>query len=311
MDDDNNIKSKSLTSLLILISITVISAFIPASWLGIHPAIYRDKPLDLSAITSAGEIAKDTNGDGVIDWQEVIRQTFPTSTTTDSTENTTIDKKAIAALNDAQNLTGDFSKNLYLASTYINENGGADANTQQTVLDNLISQEASKIAVTNYTYNDIKVAKTEDKTSLRAYGNNIAPILQAVVTKKIMIDDMSSVNSFIQTQKESDLSTLIKNRDRVNVLLQKLLSISVPPSAISYHILALNRIASYRDTLDNLSKAGTDPIRAKLAIEQYSQVMVMILRIPNQFSNYFNLQNIVFSTKEAGYMFTIGYTISN
>ena len=302
--------SKPLIAIGILVGITILSAVIPAKWFGINPVVYKNQPLDLSAITSASEIAKDTNNDGSISWNEIINQTFPESTSAESIKGAPVDEKVIEQLNDPNNLTSSFSKNLYVASAYINKNGGIDADSQQAVLDQLISQEASKIIPTTYTYKDIKIAPKEDKISIKTYGNSVAIILQEVITKKIMTDDFSSMNSFTQTKNESDLLPLVKNRDRVGGLIQKLLSISVPPSAISYHILALNRIALYKDTLDDISKANTDPVRAKLAIEKYTEMMVLVLRIPNQFSNYFDVQNIVFSSKEAGYMFTAGYTIN-
>ena len=131
-----------------------------------------------------------------------------------------------------------------------------------------------------------------------------------MVTKKIITDDLTSINSYSQTKNESDLSILVKNKARVDSLIQKLLSISVPMSATPYHILTINRVASYRDILDNISKANNDPVRAKIAMDQYAETMVLVLRIPNQLSNYFNTKNTVFSSKETGYMFTAGYTIN-
>jgi hypothetical protein len=85
----------------------------------------------------------------------------------------------------------------------------------------------------------------------------------------------------------------------------------IPPSATIYQLLALNRITMYRDNLDNLSKADTDPIRARISLDQYTQVMTLIFYIPNQLHNNFDTQNIVFSSKDAGYLFTVGYNIIN
>lgn len=311
MDNNPLSLSKPLIAIGVLVGVLMVMAFIPAEWFGIHPISYKEKPLDLSLITSASEIAQDANGDGVISWKEVIAETFKDSTEADDIKDATVDAQAIEHLNDPNNLTGSFSKNLYLASAYINKNGGADTASQQAVLDQLISDEAQKMVPTTYTYKDLQVSKQEDKTSLKIYGNSVASIFQKIVTRKIMEDDFASINSFIQTKNESDLSILTKNKVRVDSLLQEVLSMHVPPSAISFHILALNRIAFYRDTLDNLSKAESDPVRAKIALEQYAEMIVLVLRIPAQFSQYFNLQNIVFSPQNPGYMFTAGYTISN
>lgn len=311
MDNNPSSLSKPFIAIGLLVGILMVTAFIPAEWFGIHPISYKEKPLDLSLITSASEIAQDVNGDGVISWKEVIAETFKDPTEADDIKDATVDAQAIEHLNDPNNLTGSFSKNLYLASAYINKNGGTDTASQQAVLDQLISDEAQKMVPTTYIYKDLQISKQEDTSSLKIYGNSMASIFQKIVTRKIMEDDFASVNSFIQTNNESELLVLTKNKDRVDSLLQEALSIHVPPSAISFHILALNRVALYRDTLDNLSKAESDPVRAKIALEQYADMIVLVLRTPAQFSQYFNLQNIVFSSQEPGYMFTAGYTISN
>jgi hypothetical protein len=193
----------------------------------------------------------------------------------------------------------------------MNENGITDVDSQKSVLTRLVNQEASKIVTTNYNIKDLNIAKIEDKISLKKYGNDIAPTIGKVFTKKVMVDDITNINLFLQNKDISGLSGLTQKRIWVDGLIKNLLSISVPPSATMYHLLILNRITMYRDNLDNLSKADTDPIRARIAIDQYTQVITLIFYIPNQLHNYFDEQNIVFSSKDAGYLFTVGYNIIN
>lgn len=311
MNNEEPFSYKPLITLGILIGVISLTALIPAKWFGVSPISKKTTLLDLSVLPSANEIAKDTNGDGVVSWKEIVGETLTDSSTTDSLKKTQTDPKAIERLNDPNNLTSSFSKNLYLTSAYLNKNGISDTNSEQTALNQLITEEASKITPTSYTYTDLNIAKKEDKTSIKDYGNKVAPILQAVTSKKIIAYDISSLDSFLQTKNESDLVALTRNRDHLNAILKLLQTISVPPSAIPYHILMLNRIALYRDTVENMAKAKTDPVRAKISLEQYTNNILLVLRISNQLSDYFNIQNIIFSAEEPGYMFTTGYTIFN
>lgn len=302
--------SKSLVITGVVVVILISSTFIPARWFGIQSTTYKNKPLDLSLATSPSEVAKDTNGDGKISWKEVIDQNFKTSDATpEKASSTQPDPKSLAILNDPNNLTAAFYKNLLVAGAYLQKNGVADANIEQTVLNQIASQVAGQIVPTTYSYKDLNVIKDESKPSIINYGNTIAPFLQEMITRKIAINDMGAMNSYEQTKNPSDLVGIIKNKERLDTLLQKIIATPVPTSAVFYHLLILNRIALYKDTLDNFSKAETDPLRAKIAIDQYPGNIVLILSTPNQVAQYFNTKNIAFSAKDAGYIFTAGYTM--
>ena len=194
---------------------------------------------------------------------------------------------------------------------HLQKNGITDDTTRANTLTALVAQESAKIIPTNYTLNDIHIAPSESKDSIRFYGNTISLLLQKVATKNDIENELKSINSYTQTKNTSDLSFIIKNKNNLDILIQKVLNISVPPSAVAYHILFLNRLALYRDTLDNISKADTDPVRSLVGADKYVDVVVLAIRTLPQFSTYFNNKNIVFSAKDAGYVFTTGYTNTN
>lgn len=310
MERESTQTSRSVAFLGIIVTLIAVSAVIPAKWLGGAPKKQLQPKLDLSVYTSPNEIAQDVNKDGKISWGEVMNETLkPSNTSPEEQNKTTADPKAIAELNDPNNLTASFSKNLYLSSAYLTKNGIDDDKSKKDVLTNILQQEASKIVSTTYYSKDANVAKTESKESIKIYGNAIATILQNIITEKIILADMTSVIAFLKSKNPSDLSHLYNNKKRLDDVIQRLLKVSVPPSALTYHMLAINRVAAYRDIINNLSVADTDPIRQTFVIEKYPDTVKLVALLFNQFSNYFNMQNIVFSSKEAGYVFVTGYTI--
>lgn len=290
-----------------LVLLTLIASIVPASWFGIRPLKHTYGKIDLSDI-SLSEITEDADKDGSISWKEVITENLSPSEIAEA-ESKKPDPVAIAALNDPNNLTSSFSKNLYTVSTYLSKNQLNDPAAEQEVLNQLIAEEAAKIIPTMYTNKDVRVAKTEDKISVRAYGNSVASILEDMITEARIVEDFSSVASFVDTKDESDLVPLVKDYERVDAKLKKLLALSVPLSAASFHVIALNRVATYRDLLYNLSKAESDPIRATLFIQKYPETVISTLLVFKDVSPYFNLKNIVFTSKEPGYPFTVGYTL--
>jgi hypothetical protein len=306
MDTDS--KYKPLIGLGFLVVLIAGVSIIPANWFGIHSTVYKNPTLDLSTITSSEEIATDANNDGKISWDEVVNATFKPSSPA-ALENKQVDPQTIKQLNDPNNLTASFTKNLYISSNYLQQNNITDEASQQQVLDQLIAQEAEKIQPTLYSLSDLHTTRGEDKASIKAYGNELAPIMNQVVTQKVITNDLTYVNSYSQAKDESGLPLLARNRDRVTALLAKLLSMNVPMSASTYHLLALNRVAAYRDTLDNLSKADVDSIRAAIAIGTYQDTVAMVIRLNSTLMEYFDAKNVVFSSQDPGYQFTVGYTL--
>ncbi len=301
---------KTRSSLIILGSVLLLlglSAMIPAKWIGGGKTVVHNQKIDLSLMTSPNQIAKDINGDGGISWKEIVVSTLNASSSVAQGE--PVDRKAIEELNDPNNLTASFSKNLYLLSAYFDKNGITDEVTKQKAVNELIENERKKITHTSYGYKDIVVAKTESKESLRAYGNVVAQLLQKTLSKEIGRKDLYSITTYSETKDPSALQDLITNKKNLDSILQKMLTLSVPPSLVSYHLLAINRIASYRDLVKNLSVADTDPMRASFVLNDYTNTTILVFRLYEQFATYFTSHGVVFNEKEPGYVFTVGYTI--
>lgn len=305
-------KPLALVGLLLLITVAV--GFFPAKWFGLKIPDTSNSGhirIDLTQLTDPNNLATDFDKDGKITWKELIAQNADYSSTTvaESKRGITPNPKVIEQLNDPNNLTASFSKNLYTAGLYLKKNGLTDPDSYQQALNQLIAKEAAKITPTTYKYTDLNILKTDTKDSIKVYGNTIAPLLQTVITKKILTDDLSAINSYAKVQDDESLQLLAENSTHADQILQKLLKLAVPPSAISYHILALNRISLYRDTIGYLSRAETDPLRSVITIDNYSDSVIMVMRLYDQYSEYFNAQNITFSARDPGYLFTAGYTI--
>lgn len=305
-------RSRTITVVSIMLVLIVISLIVPLVWKG-QPKKKQLKPrLDLSQIAKPKEVITDTNNDGIVSWREVMMTTTnPSSSTLAELKKIPVDKKVIDELNDPNNLTSSFAKNIYLAGVYLDKNGITDEQSKQEVVTKLMENERAKIITTTYSYKDITVAKKETKESLHAYGNKLAGILENSITEKSIVLDLQSTNSFASSKKESDLYPLVSNTKRIDAIVQKLLIIEVPPSAVIFHIIALKQITLYRDTVQALSLANKDPLKATLLLPTYPEVTKDVVRIPLQFSSYFTNKNIVFSSNEKGRIFTTGYTKTN
>lgn len=294
--------------LAVLLLITASSAVIPASWFGIN--VKNNNPsLDLTSVKTIDLVGKNKEGTPAT-WKDLTEQAFKDKPEIlAETKATPVNQKDLDALNDPNNLTASFSKNLYVASNYLNQNGGGDSVAQQDILDQLMAQEAVKIIPTKYIFKDINVAKAESRDSIKDYGNNLALILKDMITSYSMKTDLSGVADFLKSENIKSLDPVTNDYKKIDAKLKKLLAISVPLSASTYHIITVNQVAAYRDNLYNLSQIVADPLRARISFEKYAEISISTLNLYKDLSKYFDMKNIVFSSKEAGYVFTAGYTI--
>lgn len=300
----NNHRTFALLGALVLI--TVAGAIIPASWFNIEN---KNQTLDLTSVDTVNVTPKNKETDQPLTWKQLTESALSDQPEVlEALKSAPVDKDALSQLNDETNLTASFSKNLYVASAYLKENNITDEDAKQEVINQLVSQEVSKIVPTVYHRKDIQVAKTESKDSIKAYGNNVGTLLTDTLTVKSFTDDVAGLKEYTKTQSAESANVLKKDYERVNTMFQKLLKVSVPPSATVYHLATINQVASYKDTLYNLSKIETDPLRANIALESYTNIVFNTVNVYKNLSEYFNVKNVIFGPKDSGYVFTVGYT---
>lgn len=307
MDTHNDRIPGPLFGIGALVLLTFGASLLPASWFGIGPVQRKYITTDLSAL-SLDDVVRDADRNGSIGWRELVTESLDPSTL-DELKNQKPDPETIEALNNPNNLTASFSKNLYAASAYFSKNPLQDPLAEQEVINQLLEKEAEKIVPQKYTLKEINIAKTESKESIKTYGNQVASILQRVISEKSIVDDFSSVQGYIETQDKTALEPITKDSEKVRSLVEELLKMPVPLSAATYHVMMLERVSLYRDTLYNLSQIEKDPVRSTLSIKQYPEIIVQTLRIHTQLANYFDSKNVIFTSKEPGYVFTVGYTL--
>lgn len=312
MEEKSTQVSRSIAVLIIIATLVVLSAVVPARWIGGAPPLQTKPKLDLSALTSVKEVANDSNHDGVITWKEVMTETLnPSPATIAELKKIPVDQKSVDELNDPNNLTSSFSKNLYLAAAYLDKNGITDEQSKQDALTKLLQDEKAKIVPTTYGYKNVLLAKTESKESIRAYGNTIASLLGEALKPETLKANTYSIISYSENKDPSLLKDLQTNTTKLNALFQKLLAVPTPPSALIYQIMILNKVSAYKDVVTAFSNADTDPLRATILLETYPNTIISLTRLYSTLGIYFDEKNIVFTAKEAGYIFTTGYSITN
>ena len=307
MIKETNETSKSIIVIGVLFAVMTLSAFIPAKWLGVKPI--QHARLDLNSIQEINDLSLDKDSNGRPDWKDLVNATFTESDSDEVIKEVPIDKDAQKRLDDPNNLTASFSKNLYVASSYLKQNGGADVESQQDLINTILDQEKDKLTHHFYTNTDLRVGTSETASAIRIYGNSLGLLMEKSLTYKIGVGDITIMKAYTDNKDSSVLASLVIKKDHTDELIQSMLKLSVPKSATPYHLLTLNRLVAYRDLIDNMTQVVDDPIRATIAFNSYLETTDSLLHSLSGFLSYFTTQKITFSSQESGYVFEPGYTI--
>ncbi len=307
MDDTQMTTKKALLVLGALIVLISISLFLPAKWYGITPTKYKERGLILRNDNDLALLSKDTNGNNIPDWKDLLQETIASSSQKTNAV-VTINSEDAKRLADPNNLTASFSKNLVVAAAYAKKNGELSEAEKAELLSSLIQKEAKKIVITLYTTDDIIIAKEDTANSKKLYGNTLGALVTQAEKAKLGVEDTKVLQAFLTSKDASILEVFTVKKNTAKSILTSLLAMSVPRSAVPYHLLALNGVSVYITTLENIAEADTDPIRATIAFETYLDSLQGLFSSLQNMKSYFKEEGIIFTSREAGYILTSGYT---
>lgn len=294
--------TRTLISVLALGGLLVLPALIPARWFGLQGQSQSSHTvLDLAAIKRAESLPLDNNTNGVPDWKDMLARTGFINE-----EGATISKDEQAKLDDPNNLTASYAKNAVVISSYLQDNNITSPEVLNGLMQKALVDEASKITVTTYTAEDLAVAETETPASIRVYGNTLGKAFLTFLNTSKSYDELSALKTYQETKDIRALDVITKKEDALRALQKTLTTMPVPLSASTYHVTTVNRVGAVIGILENFKKIASDPLRASIALNQYPETVGRALSTAEHLGEYFDAQNIVFTSKESGYVFTSG-----
>lgn len=292
--------------LVLLLVLTVGVSLLPGSWFGIPKATRAYPTLELNDLMGSNE-GLDNNKDGQVSWKEYVSAALDIPPDTDTQFE--VDTVAVAQLNDPNNLTASFSKNLFLANTALINNGITDEETRQGLINQLIDKELEKVIPHTYTQSELTIVD-DSKQSLTVYGNAMGKLLDGAISDDSVSKNLQALNAYLTNSDEGALLPLLEDTIKINKLVGSMAEVKVPRSAVSIHLETLNSFGLYRDTLSNLSAVQTDALRAQAGTRTIKDAVRASIHSYVTLSTFFHTKAISYTSKEPGYLFTYGYTVN-
>ncbi|MDO8483102.1 MAG: hypothetical protein Q7S86_04780 [bacterium] len=269
-------------------------------------------------------LAKDTDGDGLKDWEEqlwksdLLKPDSDNDGTPDGLEIKNGRNPIIAGPNDKLDLdtvtnkinteteadlseTDKFSRDLFLKIIAAKK---ADAPPSEEDLENFlnasIEQEMKIQSVKAYEEGDFQVDSAETPEKIKAYGEKIAEIMntkpsQPLENELIIFERAENNNDPNELKK---LDPLIAQYRWIE---DSLLKTVVPGSALSHHIAFANSIKGMIYSITGLKYVLTDPIKALPGVDVYDRNLSNFINSLLQFRGYFETVGVTFVAGDRGY----------
>ena len=229
-------------------------------------------------------INKDTDGDGILDWEENLWGTSPTEK---ETTPGTLDSVAIEELKaqkveraeleegfenpDTENLTQTerFSRELFSTISALSQNGPLDQATVDE-LGNALAEKINNPSVQKvFLLSDLKIIQDDGYQSIKNYDDTLNSIYQKYPVERTVMDVLQD---FVADEENVDTAVLLE-LDPINVRVQGIIEdmtrMDVPQSLARLHLDVINGLQRLSENIDNIKFFDTDVIIALGAISQY------------------------------------------
>lgn len=231
-----------------------------------------------NTLTVGDVIDKDSNGNGIPDWEEKLWGLDPSVLYTNGVPNSQIieDKKralGVTGIVDESTLneTDRLSRELYTLATALGQSGDVDTATLEQIAASFGSSIDTNRVQNQYSVKDIQTIKTTSQ-SLNAYTKQLTTILARYDQNQADID---VVITAVETGDETGLAELETTQTQYRALAQELKAVPVPIGIALYHLNMINGITGIADSFTFIQQLSENGIGALIGVATYREYSTM------------------------------------
>lgn len=252
-----------------------------------------------------GEIATlDSDGDGIPDWEEELRETVFTQITTPTTTGFTYGTSS--DYTPPTTFTGQFTE-AFMEDYLQGKIDGVDYSDPQQFVERAINTVNANVESKKYGRHQLAIVSATEE-SMRKYGNDVA-----IVVKKHSLNntehELVIVQSALQNGDVARLEELTPLIFSYQNILADLLVVEVPDVLALEHVAFLNTIQEIIDSLYAMQDIFNDPLYGLARINTYITVTQGVSKYFIGVADILTENGVVFSREEEGSFFYIFDTI--
>lgn len=226
-------------------------------------------------------LARDSDGDGLTDWEEALLGTDPNNSDTDGNgipdgeEKITLPEDAEMFLDEnfepetLPTETDQFSRELVATVTALSETGDLDAASVEELSNILLEKIATSPKGKEYFPKDLKIVEAESRAGVLAYNTALAQITPTNLAGATVLDILGEAllsSGELDSLALEKLDPIILETERI---IADMLEIAVPITLAPYHLNVINNLAELVENLKNIQLYEVDPLLALSGIGLY------------------------------------------
>jgi hypothetical protein len=221
---------------------------------------------------TVGEIVgKDSNGNGIADWEESLWGLDPTVTTTNGVSNKVIIEQKRRSLQGAEQQNGELNETDRLArelfgfTTALGSENSVDKSSLGALAAKLGQENATADVVPVYALKNITTVQTNRK-NLVSYEKNLFAILDSYDKT------VPEIDIFITSIETGDYSTLEQFDTTISLyteLSKKLSKVAVPIGIAQYHLDITNSIVGIGKSFEKMKLLEDNGVSALVGLSEY------------------------------------------
>lgn len=269
--------------------------------------------------------AKDSDGDGLPDWEETLYGTdpnnahsvrasvtdsqavaqglvTPTYTNTAATAHTPKTQTVPGPTAAAGSITDQFSQLFF--STYMNQRGATPPTSdemQSFVQDAITELEASRLHTSAYSTSDT-IVKGQGADVLKAYAAGMDNAF-AGNTVQLPYDELTYFSDAVEKNDSTALAHVQEIGAAYAKIAQAAVKVPVPEEAAAAHLAVVNAMAQLGSTITDLGSVTNDPIRAMLGLQQYPDDAAQLATALQTMNAVFVADGVTLTDTDPGHSF--------
>ncbi len=279
----------------IAIGVIIIVLVVQTDW---FRGLFNKKPLEkIDPNATVGDlVTKDTNSNGIVDWEEKLWGLDPTVLYTNGVSNKQIieDKKRSLGINDADNAqpeneTDKLARELYGMTLALGQSEEVDQETLARIAAKIGGSVDTRHPTVTYSIKDLRTVPTTT-ASLRAYYSSMTAIAEKYADKT---SEMDAITAAIDVGDTTRLPELLEDAKIYAQYAKDMKAVSVPVGIELPHLKLLNAVAGIGTTLPSLTEFDDNAIASLIGIAVFREYSIQLDAATNDMREYLTKYGIL------------------
>lgn len=248
---------------------------------GVAQTASENNVLATASMPSNPGLEKDSDGDGLADWEETLWSTDPNNADTDGNgvhdKEQVLAEKSLAAVTNTDTLsfqtgatdipltiTEVASRELFASYMYSLQNGQTLSVTDQELMaDEALQKIAPLLPRSEYTTQDVHMVPATQENKVQ-YATTLQDVLTRLVTN--VSNETASLFKMAQGNRSEAIDELVQTTKQYRGYIVELKNISVPTDAVTMHTTIIVTLENYVNIIEGFTYFETDPMRSAVSI---------------------------------------------